>query len=159
MNRIRTARAGRRSLDDWLNEWYAPAYRTAYLILLDRQEADRAVHEAFIRSWRMRAAIPGGHSTRTWVFRAVFNACSRRLVAGAEDRINAEWTGLPGRLAGLAHVAPELRRPLALMAGGLDAPSIAEITHRRPEAVERALTELLSRLDQSPADPSEGGGL
>jgi len=73
------ARSGADSLDRWLAEGYAPAYRTAYLILRNAADAEEAVQEAFLRAWRFRAAIPAGDGVRPWLYRVVVNACLSRL--------------------------------------------------------------------------------
>jgi RNA polymerase sigma-70 factor (ECF subfamily) len=66
-------------LADWLADGYAPAFRTAYLILHNRADAEEAVQEAFLRAWRFRSAIPAGDGVRPWLYRVVVNACLSRL--------------------------------------------------------------------------------
>ncbi|MDA8046448.1 MAG: sigma factor [Actinomycetota bacterium] len=146
MRAIRRSRDERPTLDDWLRDWYAPAYRTAYLVLLDRHEAERAVHEGFLRAWRMRSGVVGGSDSRAWVMRAVLNACTRHLGQSAPGQVPEGWRGPAGRLRDLAGLEPALRRPLALLVGGLDHRSIAEVTRRRADAVEKDLDEVIARL-------------
>src|SRR5579872_3575720 len=67
------------TLERWLADGYAPAYRTAYLILRNPADAEEAVQEAFLRAWRFRAAIPPGDGTRPWLYRVVVNACLSKL--------------------------------------------------------------------------------
>ena len=55
---------GAAALEGWLTEWYAPAYRTACLVLGDRAEAADAVQDAFLRLWRFRDAMPAGDALR-----------------------------------------------------------------------------------------------
>ncbi|MGO9150813.1 MAG: RNA polymerase sigma factor, partial [Acidimicrobiales bacterium] len=45
-------------LEELLKQWYAPAYRTAALLLGDAAKVDDAVQEAFLRLWRFRDALP-----------------------------------------------------------------------------------------------------
>ena len=56
-------------------QWYAPAYRTATLLLGDTAKVDDAVQEAFLRLWRFRDALPKGDGLRPWIYRVVVNAC------------------------------------------------------------------------------------
>src|SRR3954470_23379342 len=66
------------SLEQWLQEWYATAYRTACLVLRDPVAAEDAVQEAFLRVWRFRDAIPDGEGRKAWLYRVVVNACMSR---------------------------------------------------------------------------------
>jgi RNA polymerase sigma factor (sigma-70 family) len=72
---------GRRegSLEQWLADGYAPAYRTACLILRNPADAEEAVQDAFLRAWRFRAAIPPGEGVRPWLYRVVVNSCLSKL--------------------------------------------------------------------------------
>ena len=87
-----SAGAGRDSddLDQWLAEGYAPAYRTAFLILRNPADAEEAVQEAFLRAWRFRAAIPAGDGVRPWLYRVVVNACLSRLRSERSRRRSAD---------------------------------------------------------------------
>lgn len=67
------------SLEQWLADGYAAAYRTAFLILHNRSDAEEAVQDAFLRAWRFRAAIPPGEGLRPWLYRVVVNACLSKL--------------------------------------------------------------------------------
>jgi RNA polymerase sigma-70 factor (ECF subfamily) len=62
-------------LEALLQQWYAPAYRTATLLLGDGAKVDDAVQEAFLRLWRFRDALPEGEGLRPWIYRVVVNAC------------------------------------------------------------------------------------
>ena len=58
-----------------MRSWYAPAYRTACLVLNDASGAEEAVQEAFLRMWRFRDAMPEGEAARPWLYRVVVNSC------------------------------------------------------------------------------------
>jgi RNA polymerase sigma factor (sigma-70 family) len=70
-----TEATDRRDLEQLLRRWYAPAYRTAMLVLNDANRAEDAVQEAFLRLWRFRDALPEGDGLRPWIYRVVVNAC------------------------------------------------------------------------------------
>src|ERR1700691_4777116 len=90
MSRLRGASsAPSDELYAWLEDGYAPAFRTAYLILHNRADAEEAVQDAFLRAWRFRAAVPDGEGVRPWLYRVVVNACLSKLRA---DRARAERT-------------------------------------------------------------------
>jgi RNA polymerase sigma-70 factor (ECF subfamily) len=91
----------------WLADGYAPAFRTAYLILHNRADAEEAVQDAFLRAWRFRAAVPAGEGVRPWLYRVVVNACLSKLRA---DRARLD------RTTGLDELSPE-RRPGVSSAG------------------------------------------
>ncbi|MCU1491371.1 MAG: polymerase, sigma-24 subunit, subfamily [Acidimicrobiaceae bacterium] len=114
-------------LEAWLGEWYAPAFRTACLVLGDRVEAADAVQDAFLRLWRFRASMPSGDAFRPWLYRVVVNACYSRARGEQRHRARRE----PGD--------PE---PVS-QAPGPD--ELAEVLERA-EAVQRALGELPEHL-------------
>lgn len=78
------------SLEGWLADGYAQAYRTAYLILRNPADAEEAVQEAFLRAWRFRAAVPAGDGIRPWLYRVVVNACLSRLRSDGSRRRRAD---------------------------------------------------------------------
>jgi RNA polymerase sigma-70 factor (ECF subfamily) len=84
----------------WLAEGYAPAYRTAYLLLQNHADAEEAVQDAFLRAWRFRAAVPEGEGIRPWLYRVVVNASLSKLRADGRAR----------RRDGLASTAAEVPR-------------------------------------------------
>jgi len=158
-------------LETWLDEGYTNAYRTAYLILRNRADAEDAVQEAFLRAWRFRSAVPEGDGLRPWLYRVVVNAClsklraegplrSRVATVGVDDQ---EWTG-PGpdtlALAGEAASAvlaalellPEHLRIVVVLRyyAGLSEREIATAIHRRPGTVKSRLHEARGRLGSNP---------
>ena len=52
-----------------------PAYRLAYGMLRDRQEAEDAVQEAALRAWTHRATFRKGAEVKPWFFAIVANQC------------------------------------------------------------------------------------
>jgi DNA-directed RNA polymerase specialized sigma24 family protein len=85
-------RARRRSEDptdelvEWLAEGYAPAFRTAFVLLGNRADAEEAVQDAFLRAWRFRAAVPDGDGVRPWLYRVVVNASLSKLRSDGRRR-------------------------------------------------------------------------
>jgi RNA polymerase sigma-70 factor, ECF subfamily len=163
----------------WLHDGYAAAYRTAYLILHDRQDAEEAVQEAFLRAWRFRAAVPDGAGVRPWLYRVVVNACLSKLRSDRSRRERAatfdeDATGRPPWSAeGLCTNDPEmaaeaqetqravveaignlpehLRVVIVLrFFGQLAEREIADVIHRRPGTVKSRLHEGRSRLGSDP---------
>jgi len=156
-------------LEAWLADGYAPAYRTAWLILHNRADAEEAVQEAFLRAWRFRAAVPAGDGVRPWLYRVVVNACLSKLRAESRHRgqaiieaDTANLTNLDGNGPEEATVAAELRRAVIAAMGalpehlrvvvalryyaGLSEKEIAGVIHRRPGTVKSRLHEARSRL-------------
>lgn len=84
-------------LDGLLGPLMQPAYRLAYGMLRDRQEAEDAVQEAALSAWRHRATFRSGADPRPWFFAIVANRCrslrrSRwsRLIRQAEPAVTSE---------------------------------------------------------------------
>jgi RNA polymerase sigma-70 factor (ECF subfamily) len=85
-----------------LAEGYEPAFRTAYLILHNRHDAEEAVQDAFLRAWRFRAAVPAGDGVKPWLYRVVVNACCSKLRTERRhlaDPLAAVPAGVAGDLA------------------------------------------------------------
>lgn len=169
---------GAQQLEAWLAEWYAPAYRTACLVLGDPAEAADAVQDAFLRLWRFRDAIPTGEGLRPWCYRVVVNACYSR--ARAERRHRARragdqppelpdpaWgpeelaeTGLRAEVvrAALAALPEPLRVPLVLRYyAGLGEREIALAIRRRQGTVKSRLFEARRLLAAMPELIALGG--
>ncbi len=68
-------------LADWIREGYAPAFKTACLILGNSSDAEEAVQEAFLRAWRFRDSISDnqGNALKPWLYRVVVNTCISKL--------------------------------------------------------------------------------
>lgn len=165
--------ADRATLEAWLAEFYAPAYRTARLLLRDPEEAADAVQDAFLRLWRFRDSIPTGDAARAWRFRVVVNACFSRTRSEARQRRDQDRDARTDELASsagdpawhaeqrLEHDAvlralnslPEtLRVPVVLAYfSGLSEREIATAIARRPGTVKSRLSAARALLR---ADPS-----
>jgi RNA polymerase sigma-70 factor (ECF subfamily) len=160
---------GAGDLAEWLEEGYAPAFRTACLILHNRADAEEAVQEAFLRAWRFRAAVPAGEGVQPWLYRVVVNACLSKLRAETRHRNHedeaTEFAEMgPGPeglavagltqstvLAALADLPEHLRVVVALRYyAGLTEREIAAIIHRRPGTVKSRIHEAKSRLGADP---------
>jgi RNA polymerase sigma-70 factor (ECF subfamily) len=153
-------------LETWLAEGYAPAYRTAWLILHNRADAEEAVQEAFLRAWRFRAAVPDGDGVRPWLYRVVVNACLSKLRSAHpeapldDSRLteggDPEQMALLGEtqravISALAALPDHLRIVVALRYyADLPERDIARVIHRRPGTVKSRLHEARSRLAADP---------
>jgi DNA-directed RNA polymerase specialized sigma24 family protein len=144
MTRLRAVRSDDQVLETWLEDWYEPAFRAAYLILLDREEAESAVHEGFLRAWRFRAGAPEGGGTGVWILRAVVSSCRRRLRSSGPPPIEGRQDA---GLAALGALATESRVVVALRGSTrLGEREVAEVVRRRPAAVRRSLEDALGQL-------------
>jgi len=74
-----SGKGGPEDIEAWLEEEYAPSYRTACLILGNRADAEEAVQEAFLRAWRFRSSLAPGSDVRPWLYRVVVNTCNSKL--------------------------------------------------------------------------------
>ncbi|MDQ2754494.1 MAG: RNA polymerase sigma factor [Actinomycetota bacterium] len=158
-------------LSRWLSEGYAPAYRTALLLLHNRADAEEAVQDAFLRAWRFRAAVPAGEGLKPWLYRVVVNSCLSRLRADKRrqalscqqgspdgDGVNSpeDWVlGDETRrvvLAALAALPEHLRVVVVLRYyAQLNEREIAAVIRRRPGTVKSRLHEARARLGDNPA--------
>ena len=183
-------RAGRDadSLERWLSDGYASAYRTAYLILRNPADAEEAVQEAFLRAWRFRAAIPAGEGIRPWLYRVVVNACLSRLRSDRSRRQSADAYADLSKLMSEDEPGPEVlavrselhtaviealgRLPEHLRIvvvlryyAQLSEREIASVIHRRPGTVKSRLHDARAVLGADPrlglygpVGPSAGSG-
>ena len=142
---------------------YAPAYRTAALLLGDASKVDDAVQEAFLRLWRFRDALPEGDGLRPWIYRVVVNACyssaraetrhaGRRAPQDALDAV-VSCDATPDEIAdqhdraslvrqAILSLPTGLRVPLVLRYyAGLSEREIATAIRRRPGTVKSRLHE------------------
>ena len=159
-------------LEDWLARDYASAYRTACLVLRNRDDAQEAVQEAFLRVWRFRDSVPEGAGRNAWLYRVVVNTCLSKLRAaasrtsrdiGAEALDSLADRGLPPAelaersaladdvLAAIAELPEHLRIPLVLrFYAGLSEKEIAVAIERRPGTVKSRLHDARQRLATHP---------
>ncbi len=164
-------------LNTWLAEGYAPAYRTAFLILHNRHDAEEAVQDAFLRAWRFRGAVPPGEGVKPWLYRVVVNACYSKLRsdrrrdalfpgddADADLGRGPEGLALAGEqqravLAALDRMPDHLRVVVALRYyAQLSEKEIAAVIHRRPGTVKSRLHEARLRLGADPGLVALAGG-
>lgn len=164
-------------LERWLAIGYSKAYRTAYLILHDRHDAEEAVHDAFLRAWRFRAAVPEGDGVQPWMYRVVVNSCLSKLrsqrSAGAKhapsdrgwDSAEASLASISAGPEELAEVSETKSAVVDALAGlpehlrvvvvlrfyaGLSEKEIAAVVHRRPGTVKSRIHEAKLRLGRDP---------
>ena len=175
--RYRSAGGDSEGLQPWLASYYSSAYRTAYLMLGDRQDAEEAVQDAFLRAWRFRAALPAGTALRPWLYRVVVNSClsllrsqrTRRTRSGPFEEMFLEQAqssedgyGQPepqvealdtraAVVAALSALPEHLRAVIVLrFYAGLSEREIAQAIRRRPGTVKSRLHEAKLRLSQDP---------
>lgn len=63
------------ALEDLLAPLFLPAYRLAFGMLRNREEAEDAVQEAALSAWRHRQGFRPGADARPWFFAMVANQC------------------------------------------------------------------------------------
>jgi len=141
----------------WLLDEYGRAYRAAWLVLRDRQLAEDAVQEAFLRVWRFRGSLPAGDAIRPWLYRVVVNTAISSL---RHEQLRTEREPLADSpsadrdpdeallvAAALADLPEHLRVPVVLRYWvGLSEKEIATAIGRRPGTVKSRLHEARARL-------------
>ncbi|MHB8328204.1 MAG: RNA polymerase sigma factor [Acidimicrobiales bacterium] len=163
---------GTADLGQWLEEGYGTSFRTAYLILGNRADAEEAVQEAFLRAWRFRDSLGPVTNLKPWLYRVVVNACcsklhrevahrSRRAPAAELDAL-ASPTASPDEEVGHAQLSMtvmnalnelpvHLRVPVVLRYyGELSEREIAVAIGRRQGTVKSRLHEARRRLAGHP---------
>ena len=83
---------------DWvLAPLLTPAYRLAYGLLRNREEAEDAVQEAALSAWKHRYQFRAGADPRPWFFAIVANRCRSyrrspwgRLMRQADPQVRAD---------------------------------------------------------------------
>lgn len=136
-------------------------YRAAWLVLRDRQLAEDAVQEAFLRVWRFRGALPAGDAIRPWLYRVVVNTAISALRKeqphrpvepsyGRDVLDDDDPTESIAVLDALATLPEHLRVPVVLRYWvGLSEKEIATAISRRPGTVKSRLHEARMRLGAS----------
>ena len=157
---MRRKGVGQRDDDElvrWLVGEHHRAYRAAWLVLRDRQLAEDAVQEAFLRVWRFRGALPDGDAVRPWLYRVVVNTAISSL---RHEHLRSEREPIADCPAGevdpddalvvadaLADLPEHLRIPVVLRYWvGLSEKEIAAAISRRPGTVKSRLHEARTRL-------------
>ena len=159
-------------LAEWLHEGYVASFRTACLILGNRDDAEEAVQDAYLRAWRFRDSLSDVPSIRPWLYRVVINACYSKLRREIPHRdrrsgdeplayIEAEGVGPEAGavqhevaetvLAALQRLPLSLRVPVVLRYyGDLTERDIALAIGRRQGTVKSRLHEARRRLAADP---------
>lgn len=173
MSRLRGAsNAGADGFPAWVADGYAPAFRTAYLILHNRADAEEAVQDAFLRAWRFRAAVPAGEGVRPWLYRVVVNACLSKLRSdrarldrtrgldelGADDpgadltEVEAERHETQQAVLDAVAALPEHLRIVVVLRyyAQLSEREIATVIHRRTGTVKSRMHDARARLSADP---------
>jgi RNA polymerase sigma-70 factor (ECF subfamily) len=160
-------------LGAWLEARYARSFRTAWLLLRNRDDAQEVVQDAYLRVWRFRTSIPEGDGREAWLYRVVVNTSLSRL------RTDKRWRGRDERaelneqvapradepeqqavrsalaqhvLAALAALPESLRVPVVLRYyAGLSEREIATAIGRRPGTVKSRLFDARALLSKDPA--------
>ena len=160
------------ALSAFLEESYDRAYRTAWLIVRDRADAEEAVQEAFLRVWRFRDALPTGDGIQPWLYRVLVNTCysqlrrevpRRQRAAGDEPLDHLPSSGPSPEAAAtasrtadividaLADLPDSLRVPAVLRYWtGLSEKEISVAIRRRPGTVKSRLHEARRLLAADP---------
>lgn len=86
-----------RAFRDLMEAHRAFAFRVAWRLLRDRDDADDAVQEGFIRVWRHLGDFREGMRFTTWLYRIIVNVAYDRIRARERRRMIA---GFAGRLVG-----------------------------------------------------------
>jgi RNA polymerase sigma-70 factor (ECF subfamily) len=171
------------ALTAFLEESYDRAYRTAWLIVRDRADAEEAVQESFLRIWRFRDALPAGDGMRPWLYRVLVNtsvsllrrerprteaaATFARQRSAAADRapdiVVVDAEAAAAVLAAIGDLPEHLRVPVVLRYwSGLSEREIAAAVRRRPGTVKSRLHEAKRRLAADPRiidlGPAAAGG-
>ena len=159
-------------LAEWLDEGYVASFRTACLILGNRDDAEEAVQDAYLRAWRFRDSLSDVSSIKPWLYRVVINACYSKLRREIPHRdrrsgdeplayIEAEGVGPEAGavqqevaetvLAALQRLPLSLRVPVVLRYyGDLTERDIALAIGRRQGTVKSRLHEARRRLAADP---------
>jgi RNA polymerase sigma-70 factor (ECF subfamily) len=73
---IKEAKSGNRQAFNQIIEHYTPfAYRLAYVILQNEQDAQDAAQDAFLRCYLKLASFRYNSTFQTWLYRVVVNCC------------------------------------------------------------------------------------
>ncbi len=154
-------------IEAWLDDYYPSAYKTAFMILGNRQDAEEAVQEAFLRVWRFRDSLGGTPSIKPWLYRVVVNSCLSRAKSAArrkEGLFAPDFDDLPspGLDPGEAAYRSELASVISEAVGslsedlrtafvlkyysGLSEKEISVAIKRRPGTVKSRLHEARKKL-------------
>jgi RNA polymerase sigma-70 factor (ECF subfamily) len=140
------------------------AFRLAYGVLLDRDEAREAVQEAFLRLYEGAARWQPNAAIGTWLYRVVLNHClslRRRLLRFGRGAGPTSAQASPERAAVLGEAVVIVEKSLAELParqravltlrldGGLEPSEIAPLVGMTPNATRVALHRALERLREN----------
>jgi RNA polymerase sigma-70 factor, ECF subfamily len=156
--------------EEWLRECYPKAYRTAFLVLRNRADAEEAVQDAFLRAWRSRESLHDIEQLHSWLYRIVVNTCCSKLRSELRHRqrrsgdeeleVVADRSLSPEDGAGRVETAGSVRAALDALPDTLRVPvvlryyvglteqEIADAIGRRPGTVKSRLHEARRILAQ-----------
>ncbi|HBQ28093.1 MAG TPA: RNA polymerase subunit sigma [Desulfotomaculum sp.] len=84
---IEEAKSGNQQAFNQIIEHYTPfAYRLAYVILQNEQDAQDAVQDAFLRCYLKLASFHRNSTLQTWLYRVVVNCCTDILRKKQRDQ-------------------------------------------------------------------------
>jgi RNA polymerase sigma-70 factor (ECF subfamily) len=131
------------------------AMTLAMRILKNKQDAEEAVQDAFIRAFQGLGRFEWRSSFSTWFYRIVFNVCSTALSRRGVHLIGFEDDGLDG-------VAPELHDPSPTLEANVESAEVQRIIleeiDRLPAAYSAVLT-LFFLQEMSYAEIVEATGM
>lgn len=80
----------RQRLEQWISEYSDAVLRTCYLYLADRDLAEDALQDTFLKVWRNMDRFEGrnGCSVKTWIIRIAINTCKNYRASAWHRRID-----------------------------------------------------------------------
>lgn len=91
----------RERLERWVNTYSDAILRMCFVYLRDRQQAEDAMQDTFLKAWRHMARLSGPEGERAWLMRIAINTC--------HDYHRSRWfrhIDLRGEMEALAGSAP-----------------------------------------------------
>lgn len=73
-------------LEGWVRDHQATVYRAAYLILRDRDAAEDAAQDTFLRAWRAADRVSDEAGVRPWLYRIAVNSALNQIRKRKRER-------------------------------------------------------------------------